>query len=159
MELIALNELHHELGVRLGAVVSLSRSTWILTASQEGNNSSLLNMLSWVNEIKDCEKAVEMLAVAKQQPLIYSGKCHSSKICQMLFLVVFQRPFNVLHPSVWLLCKTGVKRKYFFQGISIVLSTSSQNFNTNPDTHVNLASTCCLSKSWLNSSLSLKKIA
>lgn len=116
MELIALNELHHELDVRLGAVVSLSRSTWILTASQEGNNSSLLNMLSWVNEIKDCEKAVEMLAVAKQQPLIYSGKCHSSKICQMLFLVVFQRPFNVLHPSVWLLCKTGVKRKYFFPG-------------------------------------------
>lgn len=27
MELIALNELHHELDVRLGAVVSLSRST------------------------------------------------------------------------------------------------------------------------------------
>lgn len=106
-------ELHHELGVRSGAVVSLSRSTWILTASQEGIDSSLLNMLSWVNEIKDCEKAIEMLAVTKQQLLIYSGKCHSSKICQMLFLVVFQRPFNVLHPSVWLLSMTGVKRKYF----------------------------------------------
>lgn len=49
--------------------------------------------------MKSC---LAMLAVDKQQLLLYSEQNHSSKKCQMLFLVVFQRALNMIASSGWL---------------------------------------------------------